>query len=210
MTVPDLRLGLIGAGGHGKVVADTACAAGWSDPVFFDRAYPQRRRNGFWPIAGAAPDAGWEGALFCSIGDNATRARMFAAFALQDSPVLCHPAAIVSPSAQFGSGTLVVAGAVVNADARIGHGVILNTGCSVDHDCVVADFAHVSPGARLAGGVCLGRRSWIGIGAVVREGVRIGDDVMVGAGAAVLSDLADGARVAGVPARALTARGAPC
>lgn len=196
------RLGLIGAGGHGKVVADTALAAGWSDIVFFDRTWPERRENGSWPIVATAPED-WAGALFCAVGDNAMRARLFADHALEASPVLQHPAAILSPSSRMGAGTLIVAGAIVNADAILGRGTILNTGCSVDHDCILGDFVHISPGARLAGGVRVGARSWIGIGAAIREGVRIGSDVTVGAGAAVVSDIPDGARVAGTPARPL-------
>lgn len=196
-------LGLIGAGGHGKVVAETAQASGWREIGFFDPAFPEHRQHGVWPILGVEP-LDWTGSLFCAIGDNTTRARIFAERDLGDSPVLSHPSAILSPSAFLGKGTLAVAGSIVNADAMIGRGVILNTACSVDHDCVLGDFVHVSPGARLAGNVHIGARSWIGIGAVVREGIRIGSDVMVGAGAAVVSDLPDGARVAGVPARLLS------
>tara|TARA_R110002124_G_scaffold282450_1_gene457602 strand:+ start:21574 stop:22164 length:591 start_codon:yes stop_codon:yes gene_type:complete len=190
-------IGIIGAGGHGKVVADTAHAAGWRTIVFFDQSWPERQSNGLWPIIGKDPEGA---ALFCAVGRNATRAALFETYMLQDSPLLAHPSAILSPSAVIGAGTLVVAGVIVNAETRIGHGVILNTGCSVDHECQIADFVHVSPGARLAGGVRVGARSWIGIGAVVREGVCIGQDVMVAAGAAVITDLPDGARVGGVPA----------
>lgn len=207
MTLPEQSLGLIGAGGHGKVVADTALAAGWHDIAFFDPAFPDRRQNGHWPILGSDPAElakAWAGALFCSIGDNATRARIFKHMDLAASPVLCHPTAVLSPSARLGHGTLAVAGSIVNADAVIGRGVVLNTACSVDHDCVLGDFVHISPGARLAGNVHVGARSQVGIGAVVREGIRIGSDVMIGAGAAVVSDLPDGARVAGVPARPLS------
>ncbi len=199
-------LGLIGAGGHGKVVADTARAIGWDDIAFFDAAFPDRHQNGDWPIVGTDPQdltGPWTGALFCSIGDNTTRARIFDDLNLDASPVLCHPSVILSPSAYLGSGTLAVAGSIVNAVAVVGRGVILNTACSVDHDCVLGDFVHLSPGVRLAGNVSIGARSWIGIGVVIREGIRIGSDVMVGAGAVVISDLPDGAYVAGVPARSL-------
>lgn len=79
----------------------------------------------------------------------------------------------------------------------------MNTGCSVDHDCVLADFVHISPGARLAGGVAVGQCSWGGIGACVKQMINIGENVVVGAGAAVLSDVAEGMTVVGVPARAL-------
>lgn len=193
-------LTLIGAGGHGKVVGDTAEACGYTDIRFVDAGWPDRQRNGRWPIIGA-PGPDMARPVFCAVGRNAVRARLFDEHALQDSPVLVHPSVILSPSATLGAGTLAVAGAIVNADTSVGCGVILNTGCSIDHDCALGDFVHVSPGARLAGGVTVGARSWIGIGAVVREGVRIGADVMVAAGAAVTQDIPDGARVGGVPAK---------
>lgn len=193
------NLCIIGAGGHGKVVADTAEALGYEEISFLDQAWPTRDIIGRWQIIGQPSDI--RGQRFCAIGDNSVRARVFNSLSLHDSLVLAHPSSVVSPSAQLGAGTYLAAGVVVNADVRVGCGVILNTGCSVDHDCILGDFVHVSPGARLAGNVEIGANSWIGIGAVVREGVRIGQDVIVGAGAAVVEDIQDGARVGGVPAK---------
>lgn len=193
------KLCIIGAGGHGKVVADTAEACGYEEIAFLDKAWPERISNGRWRIIGQSRDTSVQ--RFCAIGHNTTRARVFGALGLSDSPVLAHPSAVVSPSAHLGAGTFLAAGVVVNADVRIGCGVILNTGCSVDHDCLLGDFVHVSPGARLAGNVDVGANSWIGIGAVVCEGVRIGRDVIVGAGAAVVQDVEDWGRVGGVPAK---------
>jgi len=190
---------IIGAGGHGKVVADTAEALGYEMISFLDLAWPTRDTHGRWKVVGLPSEIGGE--KFCAIGDNTARARVFDTLGLHGSRVLAHPSSIVSPSAQLGAGTFLAAGAVVNADARVGRGVILNTGCSVDHDCELGDFVHVSPGARLAGNVVIGANSWIGIGAVVREGVRIGRDVIVAAGAAVIDDIEDQARVGGVPAK---------
>ena len=200
---------IIGAGGHGKVVAETAAACGYADIAFLDDAYPARRENGCWTIVGLS-GAETDAALFCAIGNNTARAHLFETLRLESSPVLIHPAATLSPSARLGAGTLVVAGAVVNADVEVGRGVILNTCCSIDHDCILNDFVHVSPGARLAGNVRVGARSWIGIGAVVREGVTIGEDVLVAAGAAVVEDLPNGVRVGGVPARPLNIKDMTC
>ncbi|WP_341863270.1 acetyltransferase [Gymnodinialimonas sp. 57CJ19] len=193
---------IIGAGGHGKVVADTAIASGYDNIAFLDDAWPEKTSIGSWKVQGKPEKSDFP--TFCAVGSNAAREGIFRAFELDDAPVLVHPSAITSPSSVVENGSLLVAGAIVNADARIGKGVILNTACSIDHDCVVGDFAHVSPGARLAGNVRIGKRSWIGIGAVVREGICIGDDVVIGAGSVVVEDIESGARVCGVPARKMT------
>ena len=190
---------IIGAGGHGKVVADTADASGYSKIAFLDQTWPERIQNGRWEIVGK-PEKSDE-LMFCAVGNNNRRAHIFEEYQLNCAPVLVHPSAVVSPTASMGPGTLVVAGSIVNADTVVGRGVILNTACSVDHDCIIGDFVHISPGARLAGNVHIGAGTWIGIGAVVREGVRIGKNVIVAAGAAVVGDIKDGVRVGGIPAR---------
>ncbi len=208
MNTAGTRLVLIGAGGHGKVVADAARGGGWSEIVFLDRSYPERRENGVWPIVGSMTEisglraAG--AALFLSIGDNTTRARLWTELGMTESPTLIDPDAHVSAHARLGLGTLVVRGAAVNADVHVGRGVIINTGATVDHDCSLADFVHVSPGANLSGAVTVGTRSWIGVGSAVREGIAIGTDVRVGAGAAVVADVPDGLTMVGVPARPFT------
>lgn len=190
---------IIGAGGHGKVVADTAEACGYSNIAFLDQSWPEHTKNGRWQIIGKPRQS--DVTMFCAVGKNDIRARIFEEYHLNNSPVLIHPSAILSSTVKMGPGALVVAGSVVNADASIGRGAILNTACTVDHDCKIGEFVHISPGAHLAGGVHVGDGAWIGIGAVVREGVRVGKNVMVAAGAVVVDDIDDGVRVGGVPAR---------
>lgn len=198
-------LRIIGAGGHGRVVADVAHAIGYSDIAFLDDRFAHIKASGQWPIIGC-PHKGYREKLFCAIGDNFVRANMFAQYELNSSPTLVHPFSFLSPLAVIGSGTVIAAGVVVNAGANVGRGVILNTSCSVDHDCFIDDYVHISPGARVAGNVAVGTRSWIGIGAVIREGVSIGSNVVVAAGAAVVNDIFDDMVVGGVPAKPLSLR----
>lgn len=202
------RLALLGASGHGKVVADAAESFGWHSVVFFDDAWPGLERNGAWPVEGGTAELfarlpEFDGILV-AIGNNRIRFEKLLALRAAGAGIatLIHPSACVSRYAKLGEGTVVLAGAVVNAYARTGMGCILNTGCSVDHDAVLADAVHISPGGRLAGGVRVGELSWIGIGASVRQSLRIGNRVMVGAGAAVVTDLPDDVTAVGVPARA--------
>ena len=203
------RLAILGASGHGKVVADTAECCGWQVIEFFDDAWPQVSSVGFWPVVGNTGDllsrVGEFDGVLVAIGNNSVRRRKMDELKASGAqlPVLMHPSSIISRYANIGSGTVVFASAVVNAYAIVGEGAILNTGCSVDHDCVLGACVHVSPGARLAGAVTVGDGSWIGIGACVRQVLSIGSNVMVGAGAAVICDISDNMTVAGVPARAI-------
>jgi sugar O-acyltransferase (sialic acid O-acetyltransferase NeuD family) len=191
------------------VVADAALAAGWEAVAFFDDAWPTISEIGPWTVLGRTAELLSEsmqlGGAVVAIGDNVTRLAKQHELARGGLLLVSvvHPAAVVSPLAEVGEGSVIFAGAVLNPFARLGRGCILNTAASVDHDCELADGVHVSPGAHLGGGVHVGEASWIGIGASVKQDVAIGAGVVVGAGAAVVNDVADGLTVAGVPAGTL-------
>jgi len=206
---------LLGAGGHARVVAETALATGRFSSVAFldDRCTGAGRLPTLlgWPVIGPFAKA-FEPqfskqfpAALVAIGNSPVRLHWLQRLAAAgyELPVLVHPTAWLSPSAQIGAGSVVFAQAAIQAKALIGSGTILNTGCSVDHDIHLGDGVHICPGAHLAGEVKVSHRSWIGIGASVIQQIRIGADVTVGAGAAVVSDLPDGVTAVGVPAKVL-------
>lgn len=205
------RLAILGAGGHGRVVADAAIVSGYTDVVFFDDRWPEISKNGIWPVVGTSDDLlrEWKGTgeVIIGIGDNKTRLDFQSRVAARSLAVASvrHPAAVVSSTATVGTGTVVFAGTVINPFVVIGAACIVNTGATVDHDCELSDGVHVGPGAHLGGNVRVGEGAWIGIGAAIREAVEIGEYSIVGAGAAVVRDVEAGSTVAGVPARALDA-----
>ena len=204
---------VLGAGGHGAVVADAALASGkWHVVGLLDDAVAAGETvvgcEVLGPLDAWADHVGEDGRLVVGIGRNGRREEVAARIEAEGGVLatVIHPAAVVSPTATVGRGAVIFAGAVVNARASIGAGAIINTGATVDHDCVVSDFAHVSPGAHLAGEVTVGARSWIGIGASVRECLSIGADCTVGAGSSVVHDVGAGLTVVGVPAQLLEAK----
>ena len=190
------RLIIIGAGGHGSVVADAANV----NCVFLDDDTSLPNVIG---TPSSLNDILVEGdGVVVAIGDNVLRNEMLAA--IDNAATVIHPTACVSPKATLGQGSVVLANAVVNVGATLGRGCIVNTGATVDHDCVLGKSVHVSPGANLGGNVRVGDCSWIGIGAAVKHEVTIGKHVVVGAGAAVINDVPDNTTVVGVPARETT------
>lgn len=206
---------LLGAGGHARVVAETAFSTGRFSSIAFldDRCTgPAQLPDQLgWPVIGpfaAALDPQIRHqfpAALVAIGNAAVRMQWLPRLAAAgyELPIVIHPTAWVSPSAQLSAGSVVFAQAAIQAQAVIGSGAILNTGCSVDHDAQLGDGVHICPGARLAGEVQVGDRSWIGIGSSLIQQIRIGADVTVGAGAAVVRDLPGGVTAVGVPARVL-------
>jgi len=201
------RLAILGASGHGKVVAEIAELTGWDDVCFFDDAFPSVKANRNWSVKGTTEDlvTNMEGfsAVIVAIGDNQIRLDkskylLSKGFKLA---TLIHPSSVVSKYAKIEVGTVVMAGAVINPFACIGLGSIINTACSIDHDCMIANGVHISPGAHIAGGVSIGEMSWLGIGCAVKQGVEIGTSVTVAAGAAVITDIPNNALVKGVPAK---------
>lgn len=207
------RLAILGASGHGKVLADMAELCGWREVVFYDDAWPGRQLNGHWPVVGdsaalLAQLSGIEGVIV-GIGNNQVRHDKQRQLASAGAPIvsLIHPHAVISRHSSVGVGSVVMAGVVVNIDSRVGIGAILNTGCSVDHDNLLGDFVHLSPGARLAGGVTVGDLSWVGIGASIRQMIQVGSRVVIGAGAVVVKPVADGNTAVGVPARSPVRQG---
>lgn len=201
---------IVGAGGHGRVVADVALRAyPGAHVVFVDPVFAGQRLHGSPVLAGEAElatalaDAGREEVIgvIIGIGDGERRADLVRRY--PDFPYLTavDPSAVVSPSASLGPGTVIMPQVVVNAGARVASHVILNTSCTVDHDCTIGAFAHVGPGAHLAGGVRVGQGALIGVGASVAPGVQIGDGSVIGAGAAVVRDIPPYSVAYGVPAR---------
>ena len=192
------RLIIVGASGHGKVIADIAVRNGYEDIVFLDDNEAIQECAGFPVIGGTAEVTRLNGDKIVAIGNPAVRERLQGTI----HPVtLVHPNAVVSRRVSLGEGTVVMAGAVINSDAVIGNGCIINTGSSVDHDCRIADFAHISVGAHVAGTCNIGRRTWIGAGATVNNNISICGDCMIGAGAVVIRDILESGTYIGCPAK---------
>lgn len=193
------RLVIIGASGHGKVIADIAVKNGYEDIVFLDDNESLTECAGF-PVVGKISEVvDVDGDKIIAIGNAKTRESIQKK--LDKVVTLIHPDAVISRRVKIGNGCVVMAGAVINSDAVIDDGCIINTGSSVDHDCKIGSFVHVSVGAHLAGTVEIGDRTWIGAGATISNNVSICSDCMIGAGAVVIKNIEKAGTYVGVPVK---------
>lgn len=210
-----MKLVILGAGGHGKVVAATALAADFDVLGFIDprTALHGKTVLGVEVIGGDDRLSAFDPRttlLANGLGSTASqkaRQELFQEGKVKgfSFAVLQHPAAIVSQlDVMIGEGSQIMAGAIVQPGTKIGNNVIVNTGAVIDHDCRIADNCHIAPSASLSGNVTVCEGTHIGAGAVVRQGVSIDIGVVVGAGAVVVNDIHQHATVVGVPAKPIS------
>jgi len=195
---------IIGASGHGKVVADIVAQAGDRVIGFLDDNPELPETFVGYPMLGSVCDySKYANANFViAIGNASVREKISLQLAYVNWYTAVHPTAVISPmGTSVGEGTVVMAHAVINPGSKIGRHCIVNTGATVDHDNVIEDFTHISVGAKLAGTVHVGKRTWVGVGAAVSNNVNICGDCIIGAGAVVVKDISKSGTYVGVPAR---------
>ncbi|MCU7373346.1 acetyltransferase [Paucibacter sp. O1-1] len=212
MSTATRPLVLLGAGGHARVLAALARAAGHPvlgvcDPALAADAVSR------WEdldVLGDDDALDWlppdRVALMLGVGQLASgtlRQRLYASWQARGYgfPALVHPAAWVAPGVVLGDGVQVMAGAVIQPGCEIGENSIINTRASVDHDCRISRDVHVAPGATLCGSVTVEAGAFVGAGATVIQGVRIGERAVVGAGVTLVRDLTPATTILGAANR---------
>ncbi|MDO4420830.1 MAG: acetyltransferase [Eubacteriales bacterium] len=190
------RLTIIGASGHGKVVADIARKCGYTDIVFLDDD-EQIHECGRYKVVGNTKIS-VDGDVFVAVGNAEIRKQLSVG---RNLVTLIHPDAVIADDVSIGLGSVVMAGAVINPGTRIGNGCIVNTCSSVDHDNNIGNYCHISVGAHLCGTVKVEDNVWIGAGATVCNNVNICGGCIIGAGATVIKDIDNIGTYIGVPAK---------
>jgi UDP-perosamine 4-acetyltransferase len=202
---------VVGAGGHAKVLLDALSRSGVAVAGLTDADAGKRGK-----LFAGVPVLGDDGVLdkhppastllvnaIGSIEWMTSRQKVYERLKAAGYRFLTviHPSAVIAPDAVLGEGVQVMAGAIIQAGAKIGANSILNTGAQVDHDGVIGAHVHLSPGVILSGAVTVGDGTHVGTAATIVQGLRVGRGCLVAAGAVVTKSVADGERVAGVPAR---------
>lgn len=196
------RLIIVGAGGHGKVVADNALKNGYTDIGFVDD-YANGDCMGI-PIVGTCDmlrelDDG-ETDFIMAIGNNAVRQKIAEQYDV-NWVKLIHPSAQIGIHVEIGIGTVIMAGAIINPCVAIGNHCIINTAAIVEHDNRIGNYVHLSPGVKLSGGVTIGDRTWLGTGVSVIDHVSIIHDAVIGVGGVVVRNIETKGTYVGVPTR---------
>lgn len=213
---------VIGAGGHGREMADVALAVNASAPQpvwdvlgFVDDGSPEvellHRRNA--RHLGTTTDLDDLAGAYFVVGVGTPQPRRLLAGAAEraglEAATLVHPAATMGVDVELAPGCIVCSHASLTTNVRLGRHTHVSLNASVAHDARLGDFVTVLPGARVSGNVVLEDDVYVGTNAAIIQGVRVGRGAVIGAGAVVIRDVEPGATVAGVPARTIRSSGAP-
>lgn len=194
---------IIGASGHGKVIADTVLKSGDKVVGFLDDGVKKGTQIVGFSVLGKTED--YKNYADCefviAIGDSYIREKI-----ANELPVkwytAIHPTAVISSlDVEIGEGTVVMANAVINSSAKIGKHCIINTGAIVEHDNVLEDYVHLSPNVVLSGIVKVGKSTHIGAGSCTKQVLNIASDCVFGAGSVIVKDITESGTYAGVPVK---------
>ncbi|SHF10513.1 sugar O-acyltransferase, sialic acid O-acetyltransferase NeuD family [Marinitoga hydrogenitolerans DSM 16785] len=200
---------ILGAGGHGKVVADIARQMNFWENISFldDDENKIGKYINNYKVIGKLNDyiqlKNKYDYAFVAIGNNRIRLKWVEILKTKEYkiPIIKHNSTVIGFDVNIGIGTVVMPGVVINTKTKIGMGSIINTSSSIDHDCYIDDGVHISPGVVLGGNVFINKGSWIGLGAKIINNITIGKNSIVAAGAVVINDVPDNVMVVGVPAK---------
>ncbi len=193
---------MAGSGSFAVEIADWATDAGWDVRGLIELLDPARVGGATdgQPIVALDPPRKDSRAVIAAGGSRHEHWSRIEKLGWGTATVV-HPSAHISSTAILGDGCVVGPGAIVGARSRVGPHTLISRGALIGHHCQIEGFVSLMPGVNIGGNVGVGEGTIVGMAGVVVNGGRIGRGATIAAGAVVLAEVADGARVQGIPAR---------
>ena len=201
---------IIGAGGHGKVIADIIIKSGDKVVGFLDdnleigtKVIEQYVIIGKVNECIKLQEEDKSLLFIIAIGNNYIRKNIYKKYKLNYYTAI-HPTAIIGMQVNIGEGTVVMANACINSNTTIGKNCIINTGAIIEHDNIIEDYVHISPNATLCGTVKIGEYTHIGASATIKNNIGICGDCIIGVGAVVVKDINQNGIYIGIPVKRMS------
>ena len=147
-----MKLIILGAGGHGKVVADIASQTGkYSDIFFLDDNSKDEKVIGKCNEYLSFKDSNVE--MYPAFGSNLGRIEWEEKIEKAGIKLakIIHPLAYISPTAEISDGCVIMPYAIINTNTKLKKACIINIGAILDHDCTLEEGCHLAPGAIVKG-----------------------------------------------------------
>jgi sugar O-acyltransferase (sialic acid O-acetyltransferase NeuD family) len=192
-------IAILGAGPHGRELADIANRCGFGVAFFDDDPDIE-------DLAGSVE--GFNKSKFDKyvIGAAYPKVRREIAAQVQQrwhvkGAVLVDSDASVIGEHSFGNGVVVAAGARITTRVKIGDHTHVGLNTTISRDGDIGAYATLCPGVGISGGVIVEDDVFIGAHAVIKNELVIGAGAFIGCGAVVVEDVKPGEVVVGNPAR---------
>lgn len=111
-----------------------------------------------------------------------------------------HPTSILSEFCEIGEGLLITPRAKISPNVKIGNYVTI-LGSGVGHDAIIDDFSTISGGCSINGHVQIGKGVFVASNSCIAPSKKIGNNAFIGMGSMVVSNVKDGYKVMGNPAK---------
>lgn len=145
---------IIGAGGHGKVSAETILKTGqWNIVGFCDDNVPEgtvitddiRVVSTLQNIENIAFDH-----FIVAMGNNPLRKEIFHKLKSRFIPAtIIHPFTSISSHAKIGVGSIVLPGAVISHGTQVGENCIIGSNVHIDHESTIGSHSHIGNGSSI-------------------------------------------------------------
>lgn len=205
-------LGIYGAGGNGKLVADIAlyqneAESKWDKIIFIDDVVGVKEVYGFEvftfkEVCEIFSPQNIE--IVISFGEPADRKLVFerikkAGYSLGR---VIAPKSVVTKDVKMGEGVIIFHSSV-GSDVVLGDNVFVSEGALIGHDITIGPHGVIGARAFVAGHCQLGEQVYIGPCAVLRDRIKIEDTAVVAIGAVVFKDVSGNSIAIGNPARSM-------
>lgn len=177
---------IIGAGGHGKAIADIIEKSGDTVYGFLDDNLKENILN--YKILGTISSceelykSSTDLEFIIAIGNNRKRKEIYEKYSFKYYTAIHPKACISNVDVEIQEGTVIMANACINSSVKIGKQVIINTGTIIEHDCLVEDFAHISYGCIVGANAKVGESAYIGLGSLINIGKEINKNEVIECG----------------------------
>ncbi len=198
------KIGIIGNGGHSRVVVDLIKELNLYEIIgIFDDNITENIEK--IPILDKIANIiNYKDKIDCfviAIGNDIIRKKISEKNNFLKWETLIHPKSIISQKVKINEGTIVCAGAIIQVGVEIGKHCIINTGSSIDHETIIGDYTSICPKSTICGRVLIGSCSMIGANSTIIQCIKIGNNCIIGAGTVIIRDVDDDTKVVGNPGK---------
>ncbi len=165
---------IIGAGGHGKVVAEAILSQGKYNLLGFcdDATPPGTIVFGHYKIiCNTSQIAHFDFDFFIvAIGNNETRKKIHELLKQQhQGAIVIHPFTSISAQAQIEPGSVVLPGAVVSYGAHVGENCIIGSNVHIDHETIIGSNSYIRNGSSIGSNVNVASESYTNTGECIQS-----------------------------------------